>query len=289
MTGLGEQIAAAREKRGITAQEAAQRLHIRSQYIVAIEAEDWAKLGAPAYARGFVRNYARMVGIDQHVVAEQLDAAVPMQPPTTDTIAPPDADTSERSTSIEAHEMERSNLFERNGHVGRVNSTAPATRAWYPWLLGLMSTLAAALVIAVLYYTFGPAPRPQSQAAPVVNQTDASIASPAPQDAAVFNAASAGATDAGLRPGVNLQLQLTQDSWLSVTVDGKRVVYETLPAGTVRAFHGVREISLRAGNAGGVNATIDGRSLGTLGQHGQVEERVFAAKTSSQLTTGPRE
>ena len=88
---------------------------------------------------------------------------------------------------------------------------------------------------------------------------------------------------------MNLQLQLTQDSWLSVTVDGKRVVYETLPAGTVRDFHGVREITLRAGNAGGVNATIDGRPLGTLGQHGQVEERVFAAGKSPTSSTGPRE
>ncbi len=288
MTGLGEQIAAAREKRGITAQEAAERLHIRSQYIAAIEAEDWAKLGAPAYARGFVRNYARMLGIDQHVVAEQLNAAVPMQPPATDTIETQTVVDDGRMNST-APSTPDTNSFDRSGHVGRVNSTAATTRAWYPWLLGLMSTLAAALVIAVLYYTFGPAPRQQSQAAPAVTQPDTSIASPAPQDAAVFNAASAGATDAGARPGVNLQLQLTQDSWLSVTVDGKRVVYETLPAGTVRAFHGVREISLRAGNAGGVNATIDGRSLGTLGQHGQVEERVFAAKTSSQLTTGPRE
>ncbi len=84
--------------------------------------------------------------------------------------------------------------------------------------------------------------------------------------------------------GVNLRLQLTQPSWLSVTVDGKRVVYETLPAGTVRDFHGAREITLRAGNAGGVVANIDGKDLGALGQAGQVEDRRFAAtKQADQL------
>ncbi|HXN09519.1 MAG TPA: DUF4115 domain-containing protein, partial [Candidatus Acidoferrales bacterium] len=82
----------------------------------------------------------------------------------------------------------------------------------------------------------------------------------------------------GRDSGVNLRLQLTQASWLSVTVDGRRVVYETLPAGTVREFHGVREITLRAGNAGGVVAKIDGKDLGKLGQAGQVEDRVFAVK-----------
>ena len=157
-------------------------------------------------------------------------------------------------------------------------------------VLGAMSTLAAVLVLAVLYYTFGPAPRDQTSTT-AQNQTVAqqpAAPTPAPQDDAIFNGANAGTTAVEQSSGVNLQLQLTQDSWLSVTVDGKRVVYETLPAGTVRDFHGVREITLRAGNAGGVNATIDGRPLGTLGQHGQVEERSFAAKSASS-STGPRE
>ena len=83
----------------------------------------------------------------------------------------------------------------------------------------------------------------------------------------------------GKTGGVDLRLQLTQSCWLSITVDGKRVVYQTLPAGTVREFHGVHEIALRAGNAGGVIATIDGQPLGTLGDPGQVRDKVFAVRT----------
>jgi hypothetical protein len=157
---------------------------------------------------------------------------------------------------------------------------------WYPWLLGAMSMLAAILVVAVLYYTFAPAPREVALQAP---SQPASSPAPAPLDDAIFSGGNAGVTQpAEQKNGVDLTLQLTQDSWLSVTVDGKRVVYETLPAGTVRDFHGAREITLRAGNAGGVNAVIDGRPLGTLGQHGQVEERIFAAKGSA-TSIGPRE
>jgi hypothetical protein len=47
----------------------------------------------------------------------------------------------------------------------------------------------------------------------------------------------------------------------------------------------VREIILRAGNAGGIVATIDGKPLGTLGQVGQVEDRVFAVATPAQSQT----
>lgn len=274
MSGLGELIASAREKRGMTAADAAQRLHMRTDFVNAIEREDWARLGPPIYARGFVRNYARIVGIDPVSIGEQLDAAIPSR----------DAETHVEPLGGATNGALQPEPVPIN--VRMLHQAEPRA-AWYPWLLGAMSTLAAMLVLAVLYYTFGPTHDQGSVSQSQISQAQQPAApSPAPQDDAIFNGA--GGTPAEQRSGVNLQLQLTQDSWLSVTVDGKRVVYETLPAGTVRDFHGVREITLRAGNAGGVNATIDGRSLGSLGQHGQVEERVFAAKAATP-STGPRE
>jgi cytoskeleton protein RodZ len=277
MSGLGEQIASAREQRGMTAADAARRLHMRTDFIQAIEAEDWPRLGPPIYARGFVRNYARMVGIDPSSIVEQLDAVIPSRDPETHIEPLAGATNGELQTEPVPINV-------------RLQHAQEPRAAWYPWLLGAMSSLAAVLVLAVLYYTFGPTQRDQGSVAQ--NQTSQAqqpaAATPAPQDDAIFNGANAGSANAEQRSGVNLQLQLTQDSWLSVTVDGKRVVYETLPAGTVRDFHGVREITLRAGNAGGVNATIDGRPLGSLGQHGQVEERSFAAKAATP-STGPRE
>lgn len=276
MSGLGEQIAAAREQRGMTAAQAARQLHIRSEFITAMDAENWARLGPPIYARGFIRNYAKLVGIDPASIAEQIDAVLPLQGP----------DVASRAPRV----PEVSPVIEPEPLTFRTQR-AEAPRAGYAWLLGGAYALAAILVMAVLYYTFAPAPREQAQSTAqsttqASNQPDSAV-SPAPQDDALFNGGNAGVN--GAKPnGVDLQLQLTQDSWLSVTVDGKRVVYQTLPAGTVRDFHGVHEITLRAGNAGGVNATIDGKPLGSLGQPGQVEERKFAAKGPTQ-TTGPRE
>jgi cytoskeleton protein RodZ len=276
MSGLGAQIASAREQRGMTAADAARRLHMRMDFINAIESEDWTRLGPPIYARGFVRNYARIVGIDPVTIGERLDAAIPSR----------DAETHVEPLAGATNGALQPEPVPINV---RVQHASEPRAAWYPWLLGAMSGLAAMLVLAVLYYTFGPTHDQGTVAQSQTSQAQqAAVATPAPQDEAIFNGANAGETPAEQRAGVNLQLQLTQDSWLSVTVDGKRVVYETLPAGTVRDFHGVREITLRAGNAGGVNATIDGRSLGSLGQHGQVEERKFAAKAAAP-STGPRE
>jgi len=275
MSGLGQQIADAREQRGMTAVQAARQLHLRAEFIDAIESEDWRRLGPPSYARGFIRNYAKLVGLDPAAIADQIDAAIPVQTP-----------------SVPQEPPEVSALIEPEPLTFRSQRAETPRAAWYPWLLSAMSALAVLLVVAVLYYTFGPAPREQAQSgaqnSAQISAQDNTSPSPAPQDEAIFNGGDAGAANGAKQAGVNLQLQLTQDSWLSVTVDGKRVVYETLPAGTVRDFHGVHEITLRAGNAGGVNATIDGKPIGTLGQHGQVEERKFAAEDPT-LTTGPRE
>jgi cytoskeletal protein RodZ len=68
---LGERFRAAREARGLTLSDVAERIRIRSLYLAAIEDEHWNTIGAPVYARGFMRTYARFLGIDpEEAVAE---------------------------------------------------------------------------------------------------------------------------------------------------------------------------------------------------------------------------
>jgi hypothetical protein len=180
-------------------------------------------------------------------------------------------------------------LHEQRAIVERI-AQANATR--HTWLLGSMTAMAAVLVIAVLYYTFVGPPQPNVQAQSITPDKPAAAASPQLGAAQIFSNAAGSEQSVAAAPntnGVDLRLQLTQNSWLAVTVDGKQVLYQTLPAGTVRDFHGAHVITLRAGNAGGVMATVDGHDLGTLGQTGQVEERVFAAKTPQTGGSGPRE
>jgi cytoskeleton protein RodZ len=260
MEALGAQLTTARAKLGIAPGEAAARLRIRTSFVEAMEREDWGVVGAPVYVRGFLRNYARLLGLDpERVLALLPDSQQPAAP-----IVEP--------IHFENHV---------SGYRDRPLRAAP----WYPWVLGALTVVASVLVINVaigLYTILSPANRSVN---PTATQNANAAFSPDQTTSNTLQAAAA----AQSHGGVNLRLQLTQPSWLSVTVDGKRVVYETLPAGTVRLFHGDREISLRAGNAGGVVANFDGKDLGTLGTAGQVEDRVFAAKAASNQLTGPHE
>jgi hypothetical protein len=61
---LGEQLRAARLKRNLTPSQVAARTHMKTAIVEAIEQDDFAKMPAPIYARGFIRMYALQVGLD---------------------------------------------------------------------------------------------------------------------------------------------------------------------------------------------------------------------------------
>ncbi|HEY6824880.1 MAG TPA: helix-turn-helix domain-containing protein, partial [Steroidobacteraceae bacterium] len=60
--GIGARLRAAREQRGLTLLQAAERLHVDGRILQALETEDFAALGADVYVRGHLRRYAEAVG-----------------------------------------------------------------------------------------------------------------------------------------------------------------------------------------------------------------------------------
>jgi cytoskeleton protein RodZ len=73
---FGAALAAAREGLSLSVGDMAARLRIHPRQIAAIEREDLAALPAPAYVRGFVRNYAREVRIDPEPLVESLNRMI---------------------------------------------------------------------------------------------------------------------------------------------------------------------------------------------------------------------
>lgn len=63
MTQLGERFREAREARGLSITEASTATRILPRYLQAIEAGDVASLPGDVYARGFIRNYAQLLGL----------------------------------------------------------------------------------------------------------------------------------------------------------------------------------------------------------------------------------
>ena len=70
---LGQMLAAERERQGLSRSDAAQRLHMSAYQIEALENGDYARLPKGTFLRGFVRNYAKILGLH----AEEALALLP--------------------------------------------------------------------------------------------------------------------------------------------------------------------------------------------------------------------
>ncbi|NJM70975.1 MAG: helix-turn-helix domain-containing protein [Scytonema sp. RU_4_4] len=80
---------------------------------------------------------------------------------------------------------------------------------------------------------------------------------------------------------VQIGVTLKQKSWIKVVADGK-VQYEgELPQGTQRTWMAQGQLTVRAGNAGGVLMSVNKQQAKQLGEPGTVKEVTIAANTRS--------
>ncbi len=256
MPALGERFRAAREARGLTLSDVAEHIRIRSVYLAAIEDESWASIGAPVYIRGFLRTYARFLGLDPEEVVAEFNGQASAPPPPV-----PSAPGAPPKTSYLADEQ------------------APA-RGLSPLIW--IASLVAVVLIAIVVYNEATLRGRQTTAglpsnSPTVSPAASATALAASTGASPDSSASPTIAPSGTPPSAGpntLEVVFSAPSWLRVTVDGNVSMEGTFPAGTVRQFHG-KIARLRIGNAGGVEIIVDGKSLGKLGSAGDVVERSF--------------
>jgi cytoskeleton protein RodZ len=71
---VGEQLKAAREERKMTLTDIAAQTRIPIRHLEALESSDFAALPGSMYSIGFSKSYARTVGLDQIVIADEMRA-----------------------------------------------------------------------------------------------------------------------------------------------------------------------------------------------------------------------
>jgi cytoskeleton protein RodZ len=82
----------------------------------------------------------------------------------------------------------------------------------------------------------------------------------------------------GVSAGVEVELNIVEYAWMRVLVDGEEAFVGSLEAGTTRTWRGQESITLRCGNASGVEAIVNGESLGLLGERGEVVDMEWFAE-----------
>ncbi|VAW76403.1 Cytoskeleton protein RodZ [hydrothermal vent metagenome] len=80
LAAIGKRLAKAREDAGKDHKAVATELHLRVEIIKALETGDETALPAAAFVRGYVRSYARFVGLDDVALVASLPQAMEHQP-----------------------------------------------------------------------------------------------------------------------------------------------------------------------------------------------------------------
>lgn len=73
---LGEKLRQAREERGISISEVAEQTRISSLYLESIENDNYKPLPGGIFNKGFVKSYARYVGVDEHEALQDYSRIV---------------------------------------------------------------------------------------------------------------------------------------------------------------------------------------------------------------------
>ncbi|KAA3650725.1 MAG: helix-turn-helix domain-containing protein, partial [Proteobacteria bacterium] len=72
IVGVGDMLRTTRESRGLTLVDVAQALKLTQRQVEALESERFDALPGAAFARGFLRNYARLLGLDPEPLIDAL-------------------------------------------------------------------------------------------------------------------------------------------------------------------------------------------------------------------------
>jgi cytoskeletal protein RodZ len=266
---LGATLRAAREERGMSVLDVSRSINLRETVVRAIEADDFTLCGGDVYARGHLRAYARLVGLDAASLVRSYDER---------TGAPP--------------EGARMALLE--------DDDVPLERGRPNW--ALLVGAALVVVVALLGWQLvgelrGPArptqPVAGTTAPPVTAPTGTSTSTPRPTDTPSSTAPAAGTpTNVPTTPPttavpgqVAVTLKLTDDSWVEVRDAKGRTVYSGLLArGDAKRFSDDAPLRLTLGNAGGVELTVNGTSLGAAGKAGEVKRLTFRPGEVAQLS-----
>jgi cytoskeleton protein RodZ len=266
MGELGQWLRETREGKRLSLEQVEEVIHIRRRFLQALEEGDYAALPTPMHARGFLRNYAQYLGLD---VAEVLAC--------------------HEDETHEEEEPPEPGLF----HPTDI-ALSPTTWLRIDRVFAVLIVLAIILIGAwavrayllpqwslTLPWQSAPAANATISAQATLSLTTAPTHTPSPTPK-VSPTSTRGPTPVVTQ--VTLEVNIVERAWLLVEVDGNKVHEGIMEAGTTRSWQGRSGIHLRCGNAGGVEATVNGESLGALGERGEVLDLYWGPQGQLTLT-----
>ncbi|HEY0158871.1 MAG TPA: RodZ domain-containing protein [Thermoanaerobaculia bacterium] len=263
LASFGEELRREREIRGISLKEIADATKVSKRFLEALERNDHRTLPAPVFTRGFVREYARYVGLNVEEIVNRYNFAAAKDERIE---KPPHV---EKYPQVPVRDISPKPPPKRGipPVYARVNRNIIA-------MVLLIGALSGVAWWAVQY-------RGRTEAEPVDAVPVTATRAVAPP---VLPPAAAQTDDSKLR----LAVEVVENAWVELEADGKTVVKAVMEKGERRTFEAADAFRFRnIGNAAGLRLTLNGATVPPLGEVGEVvKNRVFDRNVLQQIRSG---
>lgn len=266
LTGVGQELAAAREARGLALADVAQQLKFAPRQLEALEQEQFASLPGATFAKGMVRSYARLLKLDPEPLLQRV--AGHFEVPDSNRLAAryhqpvPFSDSARKSTFVYlglsagvlvlvgavAYEwqQERTAAAKSAGKATSVAKAAPREAKPRPASVPVQPAMAPA---------------------PVVQEKARTVTAPAVATPPVALASEKPKVESAEKPKVvsgphRLVVRTEGEAWIEIKDAADRMLVSSLnPAGSERVVRGKPPYSLVIGNASNVTVLYDDKPI----------------------------
>jgi len=272
MGAFGDRLRREREMRGITLDEITESTKISRRHLEALEGEHFDQLPGGVFNKGFVRAYARFLGIDGDQAVADYSAASNEQPEPEDKFP------------LEIHQEPNRDLNPRRSYLPLVFAIAALVGVLVGYAFWVKSkphtnesaagstqpTPSAAATVAPPVTVPASTPAPAQQSVSPTRETTTASSPSQPTQAT---------PEKPVKPEkvFVVQVKAKEDSWVSIVADGKSVMERVLTADKKKKIKAGKTLVLRTGNAGGIEVTFNGVSLGSLGNENEPRTLTFNA------------
>lgn len=244
---IGQRLSSAREAIRASLYQASQDTKIRVDFLQAMENDNFDFVSGGPYIRGMLRSYVRWLGLDEAPILAEFD----------------------RMTNAEPQPS-----------VTQMISRPPqmASRHRRPqWLIAAASAAGLLLLLAVIGLL-----NPSTDVAPPPPDPVGDQARSSPSPDFVVEEGPSPEEEPPVFDGVNVGVLATTRVWMRVA-DGaeEQLFVGFLAEGEERTFEAEEMVSMRIGDLGAVDISVNGRDLGSPGPSGQVATIELRPQTTS--------
>jgi len=291
MTSIGETLRRERLRRGWNLDQVAGETKISLHLLEAIELDRFDRLPGGVFARNFVRQYARMLQIDEEEIltAFHQQFEEPAEEPPEPEAAPVHV------PRISPWGMLRDRLGpgdSTSAFVGLVVVILLCAGVYSLWQKTRRSPPAPQTIVAApnakpdLPVKPVETPKPEFRPAEV-SESGAIRAQepPAPQPSTAVPAAVG--TENEVSP-MRVAFTATEPVWVSIKSDGTHTYSGTLESQQTREFDASKKMTVLVGNAGSLDISLNGKPIGPIGAKGEIQLLVLTPSGAHVVPRTPR-